>query len=245
MVIIDDRAGSIELLDCPVLKDIAILGHLDFGDVMLTGHGPDNSTITVGIELKKIPDLVSSISTGRLGGHQLPGMARSYDYIWLLTYGQYRISKTNLLQTKRKTSWKTFKWGVKEVPWAYFEGTLLTYDFIGGMRHKHLSDINEAAAWITVMDRWLNKPWDKHKGLNVFDKSRESAAIPNMNPVEEQMARVAAQLPAVGWERGWNAAKFFNSVEEMMNASHEEWRKVAGFGKVVADAVWQSIRRKK
>lgn len=245
MVIIDDRDGSRPLAFLEPLRDRCQLGTLDFGDVMLTGHGPNDTTISVGVEVKSVHDLLSSIETGRLAGHQLPGLIKGYDYAWLMVYGAARPGKDNYLEVNRHGHWGNFSLGRRPVPWSYLEGWLLTAQLFSSIRIKWVSNEEEAAKWIAVLDRWLSKPWDQHKGLKVFNESGVQAAPPGADPVEALIAKVAAQIPGIGWTRGWAAAKHFTSIEEMMNATAESWQQIPGIGPVLAKSARTTIRRKK
>lgn len=245
MIIIDDRDGSRELASYPVLADRCVLGTLEFGDAMMSGHGPDGGTLTVGVEVKSIHDLLSSISTGRLGGHQIPGMLRSYDRCCLLIYGDWRPGSDGNLQIRKGSSWRTYHIGRRLMPWAYVEGFLLTCWFKAGIPTMRACDKEQAATWLAILDRWLDKPWEKHKALEVWDRSKELAAPPESDPTEELIARVASQLPAIGWDRGWAAAKHFDSVSAMMDAPWEEWKQIPRIGPTIAKAVTTAIKRRK
>jgi len=59
-VLIDDRAGSQDLIRYSPLDSTSELTRLDAGDALITGNGPDDSILTIGIELKTIADLLSS-----------------------------------------------------------------------------------------------------------------------------------------------------------------------------------------
>jgi len=246
VVLIDDRDGSRDLLACPSLQGRGVLGRLDFGDAMLTGHGPDGSTISVGVEVKSVSDLLSSISTGRLGGHQIPGMLRTFDYSWLLVYGVVRPGHDGSLEVRGKgKSWRKFHIGKRAVPWSYLEGFLLTATMTSGLKFKHVYDYNEAARWIAVLDHWLEKPWENHKGLSVFDTSGTTAVLPESDPVEAQIAKTAASLPNIGWDRAWKAARHFDSVIDMVTAPESGWKEIAGIGPVIAKTVTTAIKRKR
>lgn len=246
MVIVDDRSGSRNLADYECLSERCTLHRLEFGDVMLTGHGPDpEKPLSIGVEVKSVYDLLSSIETGRLAGHQLPGLIKTYDHAWLLVFGNARPGKDNYLEVNRHGRWQNFKLGRNPVPWSYLEGWLLTAQLFSTIRVKWVYNEEEAAKWIAVMDRWLSKPWDKHSGLKVFNESGAQAAPPGADPVESLMAKVAATLPGVGWNRGWAAARHFESVEQMMASHADEWQKIDGFGPVLSKSVRQTIRRKK
>ena len=245
MIIIDDRAGSKGLADFPPMEGRHVLGRLDFGDAMLTGHGPESSTITIGVEVKSVSDLLSSVATGRLAGHQIPGLLKGYDHAVLDVHGECRPGINNMLQVRRGPKWSTYRIGSKPVPWSYIEGFLLTAQMFSPLRIKWCYDLYEVAVWLAVFDHWLEKPWEKHRGLAVFDKSREQSAPVGANPVETQIAKIAAALPAIDWVRGWAAAKHFESVTEMMDAGVDDWMEIPGFGPVIAKSAVDAIRRRK
>lgn len=246
MVIVDKRDGSRQLAYCEALRDSAQLGTLEFGDVMLTGHGPNpDKPLTVGVEVKSVSDLLSSIETKRLAGHQIPGLVRSYDHSWLLIHGAARPGADNYLEVNRHGRWQHFHLGRKPVPWSYLQGFLLTAQLFSPIRVQWVYNEEEAAKWIAVFDKWLSKKWDRHSALKVFNEAGAQAAPPGADPVETQMAKVLAQLPGVGWTRAWNAAKQFESLEEALSAPASEWEKIPKFGPVLAKAVRTAIRRKK
>jgi len=175
-------------------------------DVALVGRtlsGP----IRIGIEMMNIPDLIGKLNTGRLQATQLPAMARSYDQIWLLIYGQYRPSPVDLhtLQTwhdvdpikHRRAGWYDFKdyrmarWKKKNgqknddtIPYSYIESFLSgpSIRIIGekeiDINIKRVNDIQEAAVWISVLHSTWTKDPTKHKSMKVFDKSAKIASLP-------------------------------------------------------------------
>ena len=240
-VLIDDRAGSKELVLHPPLDKIGELCRLDSADVMIVGKGPDEAML-IGVEVKSMSDLISSISTGRLQATQIPAMLEEYDVSWLLHYGRYRpCSVTGNLQVLGKNNaWKNYKLGSRLVPYGYIESMLNT--IVGlGIKVKRVATYYEAAQWIGILYRWWQKDWKKHKGMRAFDNSRNLGLLPHMNQGQALRAKVAAQLPGVGFERALAAAKHFTSVEQMILADPSEWAAIPGIGKVVASAVKNAV----
>src|ERR1044071_4618368 len=95
---IDDRIGSVEL--APLFQSYGIkpiVCRLEFGDLDFVGRGPQGGCAIV-VERKRINDLVSSIQSKRLSGHQTPGMARSYDYAYLIVEGIWRPAENDQLE---------------------------------------------------------------------------------------------------------------------------------------------------
>ena len=87
MLLVDRRAGSgpllQPLLDAGVKAQHCLLPFGDFAWTSKEGH-------SIGVEYKTLGDLISSIRSGRLTGHQLPGMRAMYDYSILLVEGTWR-----------------------------------------------------------------------------------------------------------------------------------------------------------
>lgn len=98
MILVDNRKGSAELeapltaIGLPVRST-----RLEYGDVAVEGRGEGGKPIKIGIELKTLPDLVASLRSGRLQGHQLPGLRETYTYSFLLVEGELHYSKKGLL----------------------------------------------------------------------------------------------------------------------------------------------------
>jgi ERCC4-type nuclease len=68
---------------------------LEAGDLFFVGRGDKGAATTIGIEHKKVADLIASLRTGRLQGVQLPGMRAAeagatplYDYAYLMVEGE-------------------------------------------------------------------------------------------------------------------------------------------------------------
>ena len=110
-----------------------------------------------------------------------------------------------------------------------------------GIHLKQVPSAREAAQWLVALHHWWSKPWDKHRAMRKLDRSGERAMMPDMDRNTEQMVKIAAQLPNVGWERAWAAAHCFTSPQDMMNAKVEEWQAVPGVGKVIARSIVEAI----
>lgn len=237
---VDDRAGSKDLMKYEPVRTIGELCRLDSGDAMICGSGPGDASVLIGVEVKSIFDLISSMNTGRLQDTQLPALLSTYDIAWVLIYGNYRPGARGQLEIRGGGTWRPFKLGAREVPYGYVEGFLLDLAATG-VHVRHSYNASEAAQWLGVLHRWWSKPWSMHKGLRALDRSREVSLMPGMDAGTHQRARIAAQLPGVGFERAVAAAAHFASVSDMVNADAAEWARVSGVGKVIAKAVVAAI----
>lgn len=229
-------------------QPFAQLHRLSSGDVSFVGNGPE-SQILIGVEVKSILDLISSLDTGRLQADQIPGMINDYTIRWLCYYGEYRPNpSTGTLQTRKvkdgKERWVDYAIGKRPVPYGYVEAFLCSPSFTNtGMQSKRVMDLAEAAAWIGVLYRTWQKDYSKHKSMRVLSTAQD---LPTMMPgIDEQTllkAKIASQLPGVGHARAMAAARHFRSVREMVNADSKEWMKIDGFGKVIGAAVERAVQ---
>lgn len=250
-ILIDNRAGSGDLIAYPPLNAHGELCRLSAGDVAITGNGP-RGTVRVGVEVKSITDLISSFSNGRLQDTQIPGMQKEYDVLWLLYYGVYRPSPVDgsLEILRGKRGWQTYQIGARAVPYGYVESFLLTLTAVGVhvKRVQHLRKdeaLAECAEWIGVLARWWSKPWAKHRGMHAFDFSGAmSLGMPGVDAHTHMLARFAMQLSGVGYDRALAVARHFQSIIDMVAADESEWAKIPGIGKVIAGSAVSEMRRR-
>lgn len=246
---VDYRAGSVDLIAYPPIDRMAEVTTLDAGDVMFVGNGPGEEPLLVGVECKKISDLISSINTGRLQATQLPPFLETYRVRWLLTYGEYGADAAGRLCVPRRkrggyTVKVPYRMGSRQIPYGYVEALLMDLAAVG-VHHKHCADEQEAARWLGVLHRWWSKPWSEHKGLHAIDESGDISLMPNMDEVTAAILIVAKRYPGLGYKRALLAAQHFESVIQMTCAPTQDWLKIKGIGKVVADGVVDFVRRKK
>lgn len=233
MILIDYRDGSNELI--PFIPD-CVPCDLPSADVAIPGNGP-NGEIIVGIEVKKIKDLLDSETSGRLIDTQLPKMVVEYpDFRWLLAVGEFRRGQQGELQYSTAHGWKSYHLGPRPIPWGYLTAFITELQVIG-VKWYQVRDNKEAADWVMVQERFWSKEWDKHKATKKFDNSAGVGLMPEMDPVKKAMAQVAAKFPNLGWNRAMAAAYHFGSVIQMVCAPAQEWEQVPGIGKVIAKSL--------
>lgn len=232
-VLIDDRAGSRDLIKYPPFNDesCAHLARLGSADICFTGNGPDGK-VNVGVELKSIMDLVSSMDNGRVAATQLPAMLDEYDVVWLLVYGRIRQApSSNQLQVWRAGAFRNCNLGTRPIPYAMLTGFLMSLNEVG-VNYMQVEDMRDAAGWLEELVKWRSKPYGKHKSLRAFDQSRKVTGqekrknrvvlMPKLAENIKLRARVANALPTLGYQRAVAAAHQW-TVRQMVNASAEEW----------------------
>ena len=171
---IDRRERDLYPVVCKFDVEV-VLTELEFGDCMFEGlgPGPGQEQVLVGIERKKLSDLVNSMKERRLSGWQLRGMSRAYDYRVLVTEGQWRPGPAGELEEWRydprtkKFGWCTFyKSGAAgdraAVSYAQLLGYLTGLELRGNVVWRRTRDIVETAAQYVALYRNFQVPWESH-----------------------------------------------------------------------------------
>jgi ERCC4-type nuclease len=207
---------------------------------MGTGNGP-GGTIVWGIEIKKIDDVVGSMQNGRLV-EQIGKMQEDYDYghRYLLVEGNFRANRTTgkLEQCKRTMKngkwidyWATVKYGNKqEMMYTHYISWLMSILIGSATMYLHTTTRQETADVVTCIAREYDKPWEDRKSLKVFNDSQ----VPGLLIPTVPMCVARNMAEGVGWDKASKAAEHFKTVKAMVNATVEEWKKVDGFDKVLA-----------
>lgn len=231
LITIDKRVGSSHLRS--PLKRLGLktkLGHLEFGDVAFEG-----TRGLVGIELKRLMDLSSSLTTGRLAGHQAPGMMRAYPHRYIVIEGLMRPARDGLLETY---SWERKRWRETKsrVTYSQLHRFVMTLEGEAGFKLRRTTSGWETAVVIADIYRWHQKT--SHKSLHTYDESRENARI---RGAVTQAEMVAASLPGIKWVRAHAMATRFPTVEDLTDATVEDLQSVPGVGKKLASQSWRAL----
>lgn len=248
MITIDNRAGSADLLPLfPVGS--ATLGSLEYGDFFFLGSGPDGLLCPVGVERKAIRDLVNSMGTGRLSGHQLPGLTHSYQWVYLIIEGIWRYHPTTgMLETRAGSGWDPITVGPRRFMSRDVVGYLNTLAIKTGIITLYSSSKRETAQVVYSLHQWWNKPWDDHTSHLLPHKGLKSPSgeVELLKP--SLLRRIAAELPGIGWGKSKAIEAHFGCITDMVLAPAKEWAKIPGIGKTIAqrvvDALWEErVRR--
>ncbi len=227
MILVDSRAGSEELVK-PLLK----LGlpveetQLDFGDIAFLGRGEKGKQVFIGVEHKKMPDLVSSLTSGRLQGHQLPGMLATYDRSWLCIEGEWQHTPDGTVHMwKARGRTKRLKGAP---PAVELEKRLLCLETRGGFRVRHCPTRRDTLRFLFALYYyWTDKDLDEHK-------SHLAIHAPDLDeqlrePVSDFRA-IVARVPGIGLQRSkavedicFDPAKGEGSFRKLHQLTAAEW----------------------
>lgn len=231
MMIVDDREGSKELV--PVLSRIGTpvkAGRLEFGDCQFLGRGPEGRDVLIGIEYKKLGDLLQSWYDGRLMGHQLPGMMNSYEIIYLVVEGVWSCDESGELRILRGNHWRKAESGTR---YHNLVGWLNSLAMVHGVYVTQTPNLLSTGVAIASIYSWWQKEYSSH-GQAVYVHSQDlTRKLFLPTPVQ----KTAATFPGVGAEKLVAVANRFKSIREMVNATPQEWQEIEGIGKKTAERI--------
>lgn len=230
----------------PTGIDVSI-GRLDFGDFMFLGNGPEDTLVSIGIERKSLKDLLNSMTTGRLSGHQIPGMVQQYNYCYILVEGIWRFNPmSGTLETLNGPVWEDVCLGQRRFMAKEVIGFLNTLAIKVGVHVVFSDNRKESIQVVCALYHWWNtKQWDEHSSHLSPNKAHKGPAG-EINLIKPSLVRrVAAEIKGIGWGKSRAVDGHFASVEEMVNASEREWRNIPGIGKGIARDAYEEIRKRK
>ena len=217
-VLIEDAAGSRELAgplgNRGIPVKLAPLGSI-IGDVAFSGKGEGGSPVWVGVEYKKLGELVSSFRTERLQGFQAPRMAREYDFRYLLVEGSITADDQGLLQVVRRRG------GSKPMPGRMTVSELYKRLYVLHLMYglNLLTTLNQQqtlAALLALYRTWTDVALDEHKShLAVYTP-------PSLVPLSQFRVTVQS-LPGVGRAVSKAAQAQFKTLRGAINATAQQW----------------------
>ena len=233
MILVDDRIGAVEL--SPLLSSPTVTCRLEYADFAWSGNGPDGP-VDVGVERKSLLDLLQSMTSGRLSGHQMVGLTQSYDWIYLLVEGVWRPDRHNgtLMRVGGKGKWIAASLGSRRFMARDIFNFFQTLQILCGVIVVQTGNKWESAKWLDSAHGWWSKEWTAHKSHLQFQRPTAHAQLSKPNLV----TRVASQFDGVGWDKARKIGEKF-TLPELMAASTSELMKIDGIGKKIALSIFE------
>lgn len=239
MILVDHRTGSKELL--PLFpKGSARAGVLQYGDFSFMGNGPGGMPVGVGVERKQVREIAGTIMDGRLVGHQIPGLLACYHTVYLVVEGRWRANPlTGILENQRGRDWKEVEVGVRRFMATDLVKFLTTLETMAGVRVRRTEDREGTVQEILgIYSWWTGKKWEDHSAHHAIP-SPHLEVVPFTKA--SLLQDLAFRLPGVGWKRSLEVEAHFGSIQEMFNATQEEWEEIPGVGKDTARRIVEAI----
>lgn len=227
MLWVDPREGSAELAKPLRQRGLEVVDDEQIdADVQFTGRGEKGETVEVGIEVKKLSDLVASLQTQRMQGVQLPrmrgvqadGKAR-YDFAYLLIIENELVydARGMLMRRSGRNRFRPMN-GHMTISELYKRINVLHLQ--GGLNPMWCSKQRDAIRWIEALyHTFTDTDLDKHKShLGIYSP-------PPLVPLSAfQTHLIGGRYPGVGKVVAAAAEKKFKgSIRKAIMASADEW----------------------
>ncbi len=237
MITVDSRVGSVELAETIKAMHIEVeLQRLPYGDFRFDGLGP-KGPCTIGVERKKVRDILCSIEDGRFAAHQLPGLVESYDYVYLIAEGRVTvdISSLELIEPRGDAGYgRPYRLGPsRNILYRAYDNWLTSIATQSSCRVKTSLSPAETVMQLADLYHWWQKPWTQHQSLKVLRK--EPPKFSFFTPSVRQL--VASCLPGIGYEKSLAVAQRFRTITEMVLATPRQWMEIPGIGPTLAARV--------
>lgn len=235
MISVDKRIGSGHLY--PLLQDMRLpcqLVKLDYGDASFDGRGPEDRPVAIGIELKRLKDMLGSLVSGRLSGHQLDGLLANYEHTWLILQIDpwFRLNHEGVFEEKQGGRWEVMTLGGHPLLWRDLHSYLTTLEVKTGIHTRQTTGKIMTARTIAGLYHWWTaKAFEQHRSHLAFHEIPD----PNVRLVEPPLVvRLAKELPGCGFERAHAVGRAFATPRALITATEKEWAAVPGIGKTLA-----------
>lgn len=208
---------------------------LEFGDAAVLGYGDQ----LIGVERKRVGDLLRVIADGRFVSEQLPGLVNAYSRVYLLVEGEWTTRGDGALLIRNgRSQWEQPLWG-RQDGWRYAEVArwLISLEEGAGIRVMRTATPQESAAWLENLEAEFLKAPEKRRALqSLYYPPIPSLISPSL------VRRFAALLPGIGPGKSLAVAEHFGTVERAVNSPLKSWLEIAGVGGTIAKKVWDAIR---
>lgn len=240
MILLDRRIGSSDLFSPLRAFGLPVeLTTLDSADAAWLGRGPDETPAPIGVEIKRISDLLQSITSGRLSGHQLPKLVHDYAHTWLLIEGRYRSGADGVLETQQGRVWAPHAQGRRVWTYREVEAFLTTLEVRAGVHVRKAWDRSETAALVAMLYQWWTaKSYDEHRAHVALHSPMLDAGLLYKPSLAR---RVAAELPGIGVGKSGAVADHFKTVRALVEANEDEWIQIPGIGKGLAKKITAAL----
>jgi ERCC4-type nuclease len=223
-------------IPCPLFTDCGFWGVNDTGE-----------TVLVGIERKKIGDIVACILDGRLMHQAQIAKENGIDVLCVIIEGRIRSNPDDgLLEVpvwgiNPRTMHRAEMWQPVRPTMTHSRFTQFLYEltYLAGIQVLRTENVAETASVIRALWDFYQKKPDDHRSLHKIFKRPP----PTVNLIRPSLIRrISSELDGIGWEKSRAVEDHFGSVLDMVQANTDEWQKIPGIGKTIASRVFSSIR---
>lgn len=238
MILADAAVGSHELIGRINKRGVKCeKENLPFGDFMFEGN-TDIGTSMIGIERKKVPDMMDCIDSARYAGHQQIGMSKWFRFRFLIIEGIWKANHEDLtLMLMSGKEYRPFLHGRYRVRYSKLFRYLMSAQLTGGAYVIYSPSDTQTVINICEIYHFFQKKWADHTAMQaIYVPPIASFTTPTL------LLEFLSRLDGLGTKLAPIAAKHFSRAggtqSEMIirvcKADEVDWLRVEGLGPKVA-----------
>jgi ERCC4-type nuclease len=204
----------------------AEMTRLEYADAAFEINGPEGPML-VGIERKRLHDILACVQDGRYSGHQRIGMKDMYGISVLMIEGHWKPHDPEGYLMEGYSggiSWGYCRPGGQRVLYSKLYRYLVSVG-LSGVIVSYSRDPFHTAFNINEWRQWGQKSWDAHTSMMDIHK----VAIPSLNRKPTLVQKWANDLEGIGVKTSALATRQFRSALELANADESEWLRIPGW----------------
>lgn len=243
MILASNDKGALEVVTVIRQRGIACQQQpLECSDFCFEGNGP-LGRIGVGIERKRLHDMLACIEDARYTGHQRVLMKQAFDVSVLMIEGMWRPHTADgslmegHLDKWGRLGWTPVKYRHKPTAYAMLRRYLFSVA-LSGVIVCYTRDPEQTGYDVTEWFHYLQKPWKEHTGLLAMQR----IAIPTLDRKPNLTRRWASALTDIGVELSDRAAQRFSRPISLAVADEEDWESIPGIGRATAQKIVKEIQ---
>lgn len=215
---VDDRVGSIELAAPLRQRGLPVsVERMEGGDFVWDTEA-DGEPVTVGVERKRLDDVLTCIRSRRWADYQLPAMRKTCGVVVLLIEGIWQEGNDGELLTWRRGGWDSPASGVRSA--AELRTFALTQTFKAGVHVVFSSTTKTTLDWLASAYAWWTAAggWGRHKS----DGGGVYLPTPTIGKLRD-VGELACIIPGLGPTWAVYAQEEFSSPWAAMSAGVSRW----------------------
>jgi ERCC4-type nuclease len=216
------------------------------GDFCFSGEGPKGPCL-IGVERKRVKDMMTSIRSGRFSGEQIPKLINHYDFTFLVIEGRYRTNwVSGVLEDKWGRDYSPIVIGKSSFLGLELEAFLVSLAACTPIRVVRTRDEKETVDFLITLNHSFSAPWEKQiSKVTAIHQPEQYATVGKASTLR----RFAHSLSGLGWERSGTVEQNFDSVWDALSTDPnckcirpaKDYEKLPGFGKVLSQRVFDQV----
>lgn len=210
----------------------AEIADLPFADIAFEGYGG----LTVGIERKRLHDMLGCIDDSRFSAHQRIGLRQLYNEHWLMLEGIWRPHDPRGLLMQGDERGQFWELKVATTPVMYSKLRRYLFSVVrSGTPVMYTRSIWHTAYDIVELYHYYQKK--EHRSM----LSKQQLNIPSLTRRPALVKRWAMELDGVDIVHGDAAEKLFRTPIALAMSEEVEWLGIPGIGPKTAGSIVQQI----